>query len=63
MVGGVRQDDLKAEPPSGLYVPYQQVSQAFFIDAITLVVRTVEEPRALAAAVRKTIQTVDPSSQ
>jgi len=61
VVGDVRQDDLRVVPPSGLYVPYQQVSQPFFIDAVTLVVRAVEEPRALAASIRKTIQTVDPT--
>ncbi len=61
VVGDVRQDDLRAEPAPGLYVPYLQVSQAFFIDAATFVVRTVEEPRPLAAAIRKTIQSVDPS--
>jgi len=61
VVGDVRQDDLRLEPPSGLYVPYQQVAQAFFLDTMTIVVRTVEEPRALAAALRKTIQSVDPA--
>jgi len=61
VVGDVRQDDLKAEPPSGLYVPYQQVSQAFFLEAMTFVVRTVEEPQSLGVSLRKTIQTVDPT--
>ena len=59
VVGDVRQDDLRAEPAPGLYVPYRQVSEAFFIDAVTFVVRTFEEPHSLAATVRKTIQTVD----
>src|ERR1044071_2350018 len=61
MVGDVRQDALRAEPPSGLYVPYQQVAQPFFLDTMTFVVRTVEDPRALAAVLRKTIQAVDPT--
>ncbi|HKI72761.1 MAG TPA: ABC transporter permease, partial [Verrucomicrobiae bacterium] len=61
VVGDVRQDDLRAEPAPGLYVPYQQVSQAFFIDAMTFVVRTAGEPRPLAASIRKTIQAVDPN--
>ncbi|MEO8428449.1 MAG: ABC transporter permease [Verrucomicrobiota bacterium] len=61
VVGDVRQDDLRADPPSGLYVPYQQVSEAFFFEAMTLVVRTAGEPRALTAAVRKTVQNVDPT--
>jgi len=61
VVGDVRQDDLKAAPPSGLYVPYQQVSQAFFLEAMTFVVRTVEEPRSLAVSLQKAIQAVDPT--
>jgi len=61
VVGDVRQDDLRAEPVPGLYVPYRQVPEAFFIDAVTFVVRTIEEPHSLAATVRKTIQTVDPT--
>jgi len=61
IVGEVRQDDLKAEPPSGLYVPYQQVSQAFFLEAMTFVVRSVEEPQALGVSLRKTIQSLDPT--
>ena len=61
VVGDVRQDDLRAEPAPGLYVPYQQVSQAFFIDAVTFVVRTAGEPHPLAASIRKTIQAVDPT--
>ena len=61
VVGDVRQDDLRVAPPSGVYVPYQQVSQTFFLEAMTFVVRTVEEPQSLAVTLRKTIQTVDPS--
>ena len=61
MVSDVRQDDLRVAPPPGIYVPYQQVSQTFFLDTMTFVVRTGEEPRALAALLRKTIQTVDPT--
>jgi predicted permease len=61
VVGDVRQDDLGAEPPSGLYVPYQQVSQAFFLETMTLVVRTAQEPRTLAVAIRKAIQSIDPT--
>ena len=61
VVGDVRQDDLGGEPAPGLYVPYQQVSQASFIDAVTFVVRTAGEPRPLAASIRKTIQAVDPN--
>ena len=61
VVGDVRQDDLRAEPAPGLYVPYQQVSQAFFIDAVTFVVRTAGEPHPLAASIPKTIQAVDPT--
>jgi len=61
VVGDVRQDDLRAAPPGGIFVPYQQVSHMFFLDTMTFVVRAVEEPRALAAAVRKTIQAVDPT--
>ena len=61
VVGKVRQDDLRVDPPAGIYLPYQQVSQTFFLEAMTLVVRTVEEPHALVAAVRKAIQTVDPT--
>src|SRR5439155_9003213 len=61
VVGDVRQDDLRLEPPSGLYVPYQQVSQAFFLEAMTFVVRTVSAPESLAVALRKTIQAVDPT--
>ncbi|HTL54036.1 MAG TPA: ABC transporter permease [Candidatus Limnocylindrales bacterium] len=61
VVGDVRQDDLRAEPSPGLYVPYQQVSEPFFIDSMTFVVRSAEEPRQLAAAVRKTIHAIDPT--
>jgi predicted permease len=61
VVGDVRQDELGAEPPSGLYVPYQQVSQTFFLETATFAVRTIEEPQSLAAAFRKTIQAVDPT--
>jgi predicted permease len=61
IVGDVRQDDLSAEPPSGFYVPYQQVSVPGFLDAGTFVVRTIEEPQSLAVSVRKTIQAVDPT--
>ncbi|TMP97546.1 MAG: ABC transporter permease [Verrucomicrobia bacterium] len=61
VVSDVRQDDLRVAPPPGIYVPYQQVSQTFFLDTMTFVVRTGEEPRALAALLRKTIQTVDPT--
>ncbi|MCI0537416.1 MAG: ABC transporter permease [Verrucomicrobiales bacterium] len=61
IVGDVRQDELKVEPPSGLYVPYQQVSATFFLEATTFVVRTVEEPQSLAVSLRKTIQAVDPT--
>jgi putative ABC transport system permease protein len=61
VVGDVRQDDLKAEPPSGLYVSYQQVSQTFFLEALTFVVRTAEEPQSLGISLRKTIQAVDPT--
>jgi putative ABC transport system permease protein len=61
VVGDVRQDDLRAEPPSGLYVSYQQVSEAFFLEAMTFVVRTVEEPKTLGVTLRKTIQSVDPA--
>ena len=61
VVGDVRQDDMRAEPPSGLYVPYQQVSQAFFLESVTFVVRAVEAPQSLAVALRKAIQSVDPN--
>ncbi|MBI4662583.1 MAG: ABC transporter permease [Verrucomicrobia bacterium] len=61
VVGDVRQDDLRAAPPGGIFVPYQQVSHTFFLDTMTFVVRAAEEPRALAASVRKTIQSVDPT--
>jgi putative ABC transport system permease protein len=61
VVGDVRQDDLRVAPPSGLYVAYQQVSQAFFLEAMTFVVRTIEEPQTLAVSLRKTIQAVDPT--
>ncbi len=61
VVGDVRQDDLKVEPPSGLYVPYQQVSQGFFLESMTFVVRAANEPQALATSLRKTIQAVDPT--
>jgi putative ABC transport system permease protein len=61
VVGDVRQDDLRVAPPSGLYVPYQQVSQAFFLEEMTIVVRTVEEPQTLTLSLRKAIQSVDPT--
>src|SRR5207249_3519453 len=40
---------------------YQQVSQAFFLEAMTFVVRSVEEPQALGVSLRKTIQSLDPT--
>ena len=61
VVGDVRQDDLRVAPPPGFYVPYLQVAQAFFLEAMTFVVRTVEEPQSLAVTLRKTIQAVDPT--
>jgi putative ABC transport system permease protein len=61
VVGSVRQDDLRAEPVSGLYVPYQQVSQMFLLGAMTFVVRADGEPRSLVALLRKTIQSIDPT--
>jgi len=57
IVGDVKQTTLNAEPQSGVYLPEQQ----FPYPGLTLVVRTTSAPGGVTAAVRKEIQSLDPS--
>jgi putative ABC transport system permease protein len=61
IVGIVRDShhmDAKEEPKSFVYVPY---SQTKFVGGLTYYVRTTQDPTALAASVRSTVQEIDGS--
>ena len=59
IIRDVRQDDLRAPPPPGIYVPYQQAFQTFFLDTMTVVARAEARPESLALSLRRAIQSVD----
>jgi predicted permease len=61
VVHDVRQDDLRADPPQGVYVPYQQVFHTFLLDTMTVAARTAGKPGSVAPTLRKIIQAVDPA--
>jgi putative ABC transport system permease protein len=56
VVGDIRQTNLGDEPAPGIYVPYTQEIMPWQ----TLVVRTKNDPMALAAAVRHEVGALDP---
>jgi putative ABC transport system permease protein len=56
VVGDIRQTNLGDEPAPGIYVPYTQEIMPWQ----TLVVRTKNDPMALAAAIRHEVAALDP---
>ena len=56
VVGDIRQTNLGDEPAPGIYVPYTQEVMPWQ----TLVVRTKNEPMALAAPIRQEVTALDP---
>ncbi|HWA57233.1 MAG TPA: FtsX-like permease family protein, partial [Gemmatimonadales bacterium] len=56
VVGDVRDVALDQAPPSMVYYPYSQRPEAIF----TLVVRTAQDPRLSATAIRRELASLDP---
>jgi putative ABC transport system permease protein len=61
VVADVRQTGIKDEFDPAVYQPYQQVKRPFFLRQMTFVVRTAGDPRRIAAAMRTTLGSIDPS--
>jgi putative ABC transport system permease protein len=61
VVGSVRQMGLDVPPRAELYIPYPQISTQPWFAPRDLVVRTLNDPTSLAAAITREIHAVDPS--
>ncbi len=60
IVGDVKQA-LSSEAASEMYVPYRQADKTVPVLAMSLVLRTASDPRALAASVRSVVHDLDPN--
>ncbi len=62
VVADVRLEGLDAEAPQAIYVPFAQATFGLFPDwGLDMVVRSATDPAALAAAVRREVEAVDPT--
>ena len=59
IVDDVRQNGLKEDVAPAVYQPYQQVSKPFFLSRMTFVVRTDDDARRIAPAMRAALRTAD----
>ena len=60
VVSDVKQMGLEREAPLAIYVPYSQAPRPFFLSFMTIVARTDSNPLAVANALRRAVQAVDP---
>lgn len=60
IIGDIRQS-LSSESSTEIYVPYRQADKIFLVSALTLVVRTVSDPRIQWGAIRNIVHDVDRS--
>jgi predicted permease len=60
IVDDVRQESLTANAHAAIYQPYDQVTRAFFLSHMTLIVRTAADVRAAAPAMRDVLRRLDP---
>jgi putative ABC transport system permease protein len=61
VVADVRQTGIKEALAPAAYQPYQQVKRPFFLRQMTFVARTAGDPGPIAAAMRTTLSSADPS--
>jgi len=59
VVDDVRQQSLAEKPLPAIYQPYEQVTRSFFLSHMSFVVRTAENPLAVAAGMRAALHGVD----
>jgi putative ABC transport system permease protein len=60
IVADTKQYSLDETPSPSMYLPYGQASATFWMEDITLVVRTVLQPLSLVQAARHAVESVDP---
>jgi len=59
IVGDVRQQSLTDTPSASVYQPYHQVNQPFFLSHMSFVVRSRENPSAMASGIRAVLREAD----
>ena len=59
VVDDIRQQSLAEQPQPAIYQPLQQVARPFFLSHMSYVVRTVQKPQSVAAALRGVLHQVD----
>jgi putative ABC transport system permease protein len=59
VVDDIRQQSLAEQPQPAIYQPLQQVTRPFFLSHMSYVVRTVQKPQSVAAALRGVLHQVD----
>jgi predicted permease len=59
VVGDVRQKSLTDTPSASVYQPYEQVNQSFFLSHMSFLVRSTENPIAMASGIRAVLHGAD----
>jgi putative ABC transport system permease protein len=59
VVNDIRQQSLAEQPQPAIYQPLEQVTRPFFLSHMSYVVRTVQKPQSVAAALRGVLHEVD----